>query len=217
MPNRDYKDERREYEYAHLNREDVHLDPYQQFAEWMDTAQQQGVIDPTAMTLSTVTPAGQPRSRIVLLKEFDNQGFVFYTHYHSHKGDELTQNSRAALLFFWPELDRQVRIEGQVKRVSNEQSDQYFQARPLDSQLSATVSKQSQKVPGRKTLELNLEIAKSSFMGNTIERPAHWGGYCLQATYFEYWQGRQNRLHDRFQYVQTSQANHPWQISRLAP
>lgn len=218
MPNRDYQNERREYQFAHLNREDIHLDPHQQFTEWMDIAHQKNIPDPTAMSLSTVDSKQMPHSRIVLLKGFSHQhGFMFYTHYNSPKGLDISQNPNGALLFYWPELDRQIRIEGTIEPLPAALSDAYFKTRPIDSQLSASISHQSQVVPGRKTLEQNLEIAKAEYEGGAIIRPPHWGGYGLKPNYFEFWQGRESRLHDRFQYV-TDPTNHQaWSISRLSP
>ncbi len=216
MPNKDYKEERREYKFSQLNREDIHLDPFLQFNEWLDIAHNSTIKDPTAMTLSTVDANLQPHSRIVLLKEID-KGLVFYTHYESQKGQDLAQNPKASVLFFWPEQDRQISIEGIIEKTSPEISQTYFQSRPLDSQLAATISKQSQIVPGRKTLELNFLIAENNYNGEQITCPEHWGGYILKPTLFEFWQGRENRLHDRFQYTKDLQNNQAWSISRLSP
>jgi len=219
MPNRDYQNERREYEFAQLNRESIHLNPFLQFAEWMDHAHQSQLSDPTAMTLATVSDSGRPKSRIVLLKSFDEQGFVFYTHYGSEKGKNIAHNPQASVLFFWPELDRQIRIEGVIEKTSNTVSDAYFQSRPFDSQLAAATSEQSEIVPGRKTLEMNIEIARQAQneSGGSVERPQHWGGYVLKADYFEFWQGRANRLHDRFVYSDQNTNTQSWSIERLAP
>lgn len=219
MPNRDYQEERREYEFAKLSREDIHLDPFLQFSEWMDAAYSAKVKDPTAMSISTVGEDGQPHSRIVLLKEFDQTGLVFYTHYESAKGQEIAYNPKAAALFFWPEMDRQIRIEGSLVKTSRETSESYFKSRPIDSQLAATASQQSQKVPGRRTLELNYLIAQADYEKNNqaIECPKHWGGYCLLPNHFEFWQGRAGRLHDRFIFEKEKTTSENWQISRLAP
>ena len=217
MPNRDYHSERREYEFATLNHDQLHLDPFVQFSKWMDAAYQQGVKDPTAMSLSTSGEDGQPHSRIVLLKEFSSDGLVFYTHYNSDKGHELAINNKAALLFFWPDLDRQIRIEGTIEKISEQASDSYFHSRPRDSQLAAYSSQQSQAVPGRKTLEQNLELASSELKDQTVPRPQHWGGYRLIAHLFEFWQGRPNRLHDRFRYFKQDKNDQAWEISRLSP
>lgn len=215
MPNRDYHNERREYEFTSLSREELARDPLEQFNGWMDQAIQQNITDPTAMSVSTVGSDGQPHSRIVLLKESTSDGFVFYTHYDSHKGDQITQNPKAALLFFWPEMDRQIRIEGTLEKTSKEQSERYFQTRPHDSQLAAASSTQSSVVPGRKTLEQNYAIQEQLAGTQIISCPDHWGGYRLKANRFEFWQGRPNRLHDRFVY--SLNTNQSWQIDRLAP
>lgn len=218
MPNRDYQETRREYEYAALNHEDLHLDPFIQFSEWMDSAFQNTAIkDPSAMSLSTVDTTGQPHSRMVLLKHFDTNGLVFYSHYNSAKGQDLAHNPKAALLFFWPEMDRQIRIEGDIEKTSREMSQAYFASRPIDSQLAATISHQSAPIPGRKTIELNFLIAQNDYQGETIQCPEHWGGYQLTPTLFEFWQGRTNRLHDRFQYQKSLKNDQAWSILRLEP
>lgn len=215
MPNRDYHNERRDYEFTELSREQLSTDPFMQFANWMDEALKQQINDPTAMSLSTVSADGQPHSRIVLLKESSEKGFVFYSHYDSHKGQQISANPKAALLFFWPELDRQIRIEGKLEKVSREHSERYFQSRPRESQIAAASSHQSQSVPGRKTLEQNYTITESEFEHLDIACPEQWGGYRLVPTAFEFWQGRPNRLHDRFTY--DLQTNQHWQIDRLSP
>jgi pyridoxamine-phosphate oxidase len=216
MPNRDYHDERRQYEFATLNHADLHLDPFQQFSEWMDFAYERMAQDPTAMSLSTVDKTGQPHSRIVLLKAFGKDGLVFYTHYESDKGQQIADNPKGALLFFWPELDRQVRIEGTLEKIPREASEAYFKSRPRDSQLAALISQQSTEVPGRKTLEQNMEIAAEEHLGE-IPCPEHWGGYRLTPTYFEFWQGRPSRLHDRFRFAHSDENDQAWHIARLSP
>lgn len=217
MPNRDYQAERREYEFASLNRSDLNPDPYIQFSQWMDQAHTATVKDPTAMALSTVDANGRPHSRIVLLKGFDSEGAVFYTHYDSAKGHDISNNPFASLLFFWPELDRQIRVEGILEKLLPEQSDAYFQSRPRDSQLAAYISHQSHKVNDRTTLENNLATAKKTLEGQAVPRPEKWGGYRLKVDGFEFWQGRPNRLHDRFRYELDSNDHQAWQISRLSP
>ncbi len=216
MPNRDYENERREYEFSQLNREDISLDPLFQLSRWLDIASASSMKDPTAMSLATVDKNLQPHNRIVLLKEVDH-GLVFYTDYNSPKGVDLAQNPKASLLFFWSEQDRQIRIEGLIEKISRESSDAYFQSRPLNSQFTTITSEQSQEVPGRKTLELNYLIAEESYSGEKINCPEHWGGYRLVPSLFEFWQGRESRLHDRFQYIKNSENNQDWSISRLAP
>lgn len=217
MPNRDYQDERREYSFSELNREDVHLDPFLQFQNWLDSAHESQIKDPTAMALSTVDSNAQPHSRIVLLKEFSSEGLVFYTHYDSAKGTEIEQNPKASILFFWPEVDRQIRVEGVIQKTSRRHSVDYFKSRPLSSQFSASISEQSKIIPGRKTLELNYLIAESSYNGEDVPCPANWGGYCLKPNLFEFWQGRESRLHDRFQFKLDTQHLNVWNLERLSP
>lgn len=168
------------------------------------------------MSVSTVDSHGQPHSRIVLLKAVDTEGFVFYSHYDSAKGMEIDSNSQVALLFFWPEMDRQIRIEGCVKKVSYEQSEQYFHSRPRDSQLSAYISQQSQSVESRDALEHSLASATEGFADREIPHPEHWGGYKIIPHSFEFWQGRPNRLHDRFKFT-LNPTEKTWEIDRLAP
>lgn len=216
MPNRDYHSERREYNFATLDKDQINSDPFAQFSQWMTLAHQQGDIkDPTAMSISTVDSKGQPHSRVVLLKEFSTDGFVFYTNYESAKANELTHNTKAALLFFWPEMDRQIRIEGQMRKISTDKSKAYFLSRPKGSQLAALISKQSQVVKDRQTLEQRLQEAEATYENQEIPAPDNWGGYLLQANYFEFWQGRPNRLHDRFSYQEDN--NGSWDINRLSP
>ena len=216
MPNRDYHQERRDYQFAELNRSALNSDPFAQFSTWMDQAVVKKIMDPTAMSVSTVSANGQPHSRVVLLKSVEADGFVFYTHYDSAKGEQIEANNRVALLFFWPEMDRQIRIEGIIDKISFEQSERYFQSRPRDSQLSAYISQQSQPVENRGTLEGNLANATEDFAGSEIPHPPHWGGYKVTPTFFEFWQGRPSRLHDRFAFSQ-SESQQAWSITRLAP
>lgn len=218
MPNRDYQQERREYVYTELLRNDLLSDPFKQFTQWMDQALANQIIDPTAMSVSTVGSDGQPHSRVVLLKETDAQGFVFYSHYDSNKGQQIAQNTKAALLFFWPQMDRQIRIEGNLEKVSEQQSDDYFHSRPRDSQLAAASSQQSSVVTGRKMLEQNYAIEVERYDHIEVKKPDHWGGYRLIPNRFEFWQGRPNRMHDRFIYEkQANKTNQAWLINRLAP
>ncbi|HHS99380.1 MAG TPA: pyridoxamine 5'-phosphate oxidase [Thiomicrospira sp.] len=218
MSNRDYHQERREYQYTELTRDELSSDPFLQFSKWMDQAIENKIIDPTAMSVSTVDLSGQPHSRIVLLKESDSNGFVFYTHYDSDKGQQIADNANAALLFYWPQLDRQIRIEGQLEKTSKQQSENYFHSRPRESQLAAASSVQSRVVPGRKTLNQNFALKEQIFEHTDVECPEHWGGYILKPNRFEFWQGRPNRLHDRFVFTKgTSKNNQAWSIDRLAP
>lgn len=216
MPNRDYEEERREYEYSELNRENIHIDPFLQFQDWMDAAHAAKIMDPTAVSVSTVDANYQPHSRVVLLKSFDENGFVFYTNYESAKGHDIEQNPKAAMLFFWPEMDRQIRIEGDLVKISRTQSEAYFSSRPFDSQIAAISSKQSQVVSGRKTIEQNFEIALAN--NPTLPTcPDHWGGYQLIPNSFEFWQGRSNRLHDRFKFTKIDKNSQAWTLDRLSP
>lgn len=216
MPNRDYHAERREYTFGSLDRDQISNDPFEQFSQWITFAHQQKEIkDPTAMSVSTVDAQGQPHSRVVLLKEFFKNGFIFYTNYESAKAKDLAHNAKAALLFFWPEMDRQIRIEGQISKIDVEKSKTYFHSRPKGSQLAALISKQSQAVADRETLEQRLLEAEKQYEHQDIPTLDNWGGYQLEANYFEFWQGRPNRLHDRFSY--RLQPNGNWDINRLSP
>lgn len=191
----------------------VHRDPIVQFQQWMDEAVRAGIEEPNAMTLATATPDGLPSARMVLLKGCDSKGFTFFTSYGSRKGRELEANPHAALVFFWKEMERQVRVEGMTVRVSPEESDEYFASRPVDSQASSTVSMQSSRIPGRQYLEKLLQdfLAGS---GPPFARPRHWGGYRLVPNRIEFWQGRPGRLHDRILYTASPEG---WEIIRLAP
>lgn len=217
MPNRDYHDHRLNYQMGELSDEFLKHNPYELFQQWMDEAFENKVSEPTAMTLATVDATQQPHARIVLLKAFDRDGFVFYTHYESAKGRELITSKRAALNFFWPQLERQIRIEGLVEKIKPEDSDRYFHSRPIDSQLSAYISRQSQTVENRQVLEQRLEKAKAEFSGKTVPRPETWGGYRLIAKRFEFWQGRPNRLHDRLQFSIHPTDPQAWSSVRLSP
>ena len=208
------QDIRNEYILLQLNECDMDTDPLIQFGLWIDEAVSRQIEEPTAMTLATVSADGRPSARIVLLKQADENGFCFFTNYESRKGKELTTNTTAALLFFWPELQRQVRIEGYVEKMNDTESDQYFQSRPRGSQLSAIASPQSTPIPDRKLLEDKIDELEARYTGKAIDKPAHWGGYRLKPDYFEFWQGRGSRLHDRLVY---EKHNDGWRICRLAP
>ncbi|MEY3245258.1 MAG: pyridoxamine 5-phosphate oxidase [Bacteroidota bacterium] len=207
-------DIRKDYQLKSLSEQEVDQNPFAQFSVWWNEAVQSDIVEVNAMTLSTVTSTGKPSSRIVLLKGYDEEGFVFFTNYSSDKGRQLMQNHFAALLFFWKELERQVRIEGVVSKVSEEESDAYFNSRPVGSRLGAWASPQSQKISDREVLNNELMKFTEQFDQENIPRPAHWGGYRVKPTRIEFWQGRSNRLHDRILYEQD---NDNWQISRLAP
>jgi pyridoxamine 5'-phosphate oxidase len=204
------------YEHAErgLRRRDLDPDPVKQFANWFTAAIEAGIRDVNAMSLATAGANGKPSVRIVLLKGFDQDGFVFFTNYESEKGKQLEENPFAALDFYWIELDRQIRISGRVQRTSREESERYFHSRPVGSQLGAWASRQSEVVDARRVLDARLAEFTERYAGQTVPLPPHWGGYRLKPDRFEFWQGRPNRLHDRFRYLF---ANGKWQIDRLAP
>jgi pyridoxamine 5'-phosphate oxidase len=204
---------RQEYTRSGLEASDLHPDPIEQFRAWFDEALAADLHEPTAMTLATATPDGVPSARTVLLKGFDGRGFVFYTNYEGRKARELEVNPRCALLFYWGELQRQVRIEGEAGRVPEAESDAYFASRPRGSRLGAWVSEQSREVDGREVLERRLEKLDGS-SGDEVPRPPFWGGYRVEPRRFEFWQGRENRLHDRLVY---RQADPGWTVVRLQP
>lgn len=189
--------------------------PFAQFQRWFQAAQDAGLSLPNAMTLATATREGRPSARFVLLKGFDEQGFVFFTNYESHKGRELTENPYAALVFYWDPLHRQVRISGSVTRISREESDRYFHSRPTGSQLSAAASRQSRVIPDRQALEKAYRELETRCEGTAIPLPPYWGGYRVAPDTIEFWQGRENRLHDRLLYMRRSDGT--WQIERLSP
>ena len=205
---------RKDYQLRSLSESDVHASPVVQFSQWWDEALKSEIDEVNAMTLSTITAAGRPSARIVLLKGFDEKGFVFYTNYESDKGQQLDANPYASLVFFWKELERQVRIEGKCERVSSEESDEYFYSRPLGSKLGAWASPQSKVIEGRQILDKNAAELQKQFATGEVPRPPHWGGYRVVAESIEFWQGRSNRLHDRIKYINQHGA---WKIDRLAP
>jgi pyridoxamine 5'-phosphate oxidase len=205
---------RREYRTRPLVREDLADDPVVQFQQWFTEALDASVLDPNAMGVATVDPDGQPSLRMVLLKHFDSAGFVFYTNLDSRKARELGGNPRVALLLYWAELSRQVRITGTAGRVSTADTLRYFLSRPRDSQLGAWVSEQSRVIEGRQLLEAKFAELKSRFAAGEVPLPAFWGGFRVAIETVEFWQARENRLHDRFLY---SRAGNRWTIDRLAP
>ncbi|MEH6577974.1 MAG: pyridoxamine 5'-phosphate oxidase [Amphritea sp.] len=209
-----YKALRREYVAPPLHRNDLNANPIKQFADWMQTASEYSPDDATSMTLATASKTGMPSARIVLLKHFDEQGFAWYTDYRSRKGQELAENPQAELMFYWYGLERQVRIQGQVEKLSAEQGAKYFNERPVGSRLSAAASHQSAVVDSRETLEKAVQQLQQSYPQGDIPYPEFWGGYRLIPTRIEFWQGRESRLHDRFTYVLE---NGQWQIDRLSP
>jgi pyridoxamine 5'-phosphate oxidase len=204
---------RQSYTRAGLSESDADADPLRFFHRWFDEALAAGVAEPNAMTLATVEDA-QPAARIVLLKGLDERGFVFYTNYESRKGQEMATNPRAALVFWWQELERQVRIEGTVERVAESESDAYFASRPRGSRLGAWASDQSRPIADRSVVEEKLARAERRYDGETVPRPPHWGGYRVVPTLLEFWQGRPNRLHDRLEYTLSPEG---WTVQRLAP
>jgi pyridoxamine 5'-phosphate oxidase len=208
-------DLRREYASRALGETDTHPDPIVQFRVWFDEALKSELIDVNAMSLATASPTGEPAVRIVLLKDIDATGFVFYTQYDSAKGRELALNARAALLFYWAPLERQVRITGAVTRVPREMSEAYFATRPVESQWGAWTARQSAEVTSRETLEQQYAEVQRRFAGQPVPCPPGWGGYHVAAERMEFWQGRRGRLHDRLLY--TRQADGAWTRSRLAP
>jgi pyridoxamine 5'-phosphate oxidase len=208
-------DLRREYTLAGLKESDLDPNPLKQFDKWFQQALAAGLPEPNAMTLATATLGGKPSARIVLLKGSDERGFVFFTNYESQKGRELSANPQAALVCYWIELERQVRINGQVSCVSAEESEEYFRSRPLGSQLGAWASRQSEVVGGRKILEDRLAALTHEYQSKPIPLPPYWGGYRVAPETIEFWQGRPNRLHDRLRY--TLQSNGQWLIERLSP
>ncbi|MES2765418.1 MAG: pyridoxamine 5'-phosphate oxidase [Bacteroidota bacterium] len=205
---------RREYSQRGLDVTDVLKDPVAQFKQWFDEAVTSGVPEPNVMTIASASRDGKPSARIVLLKGVTEEGFVFFTNYESRKGEELIENPQAALLFFWGELERQVRIEGRVEKVLKRESDAYFKSRPLESQLGAWASPQSRVLKDRSELEEKFENVKERFKNDEISLPELWGGFCVIPEVMEFWQGRPNRLHDRIVFKKNRSS---WDIERLAP
>jgi len=212
-------DLRIDYKRETLDERAVAPDPFRQFGRWFDEALKAEVPEPNAMTLATADAGGRPSARVVLLKGFDEQGFVFFTNYASRKGRELAAREAAALLFFWPELERQIRIEGQVAKVGADESTAYFVSRPRGARLGAWASPQSETIAGRGALEALFAAveARHATTGDDIPRPPHWGGYRLAPSMLEFWQGRPSRLHDRIRYRRNSAKAEAWIIDRLAP
>ncbi len=206
---------RTEYRQRQLSENDVKPDPIAQFGVWWNEAVSSRIEEVNAMTLATASVDGVPAARIVLLKEYDKRGFVFFTNYESFKGKQLAENPRACLVFFWKELERQIRITGLVEKVAAAESDAYFNSRPEGSKLGAWTSPQSQVIENREWLDIEEAKKKEAFSGKEIVRPPHWGGYVVKPVIMEFWQGRPSRLHDRIQYTLDEKGE--WLIERLAP
>ena len=206
---------RKEYKLESLHEKQIEEDPFKQFEKWWHEVMKSNIDEANAMTLATADKAGKPSARIVLLKGFTHKGYQFFTNYESHKGEELKQNPQACLVFFWKELERQVRIEGIVEKVSAAESDEYFNSRPAGSKIGAWASPQSKVIASREILEEKVSSIEKKFSGTEIERPGHWGGYILKPALIEFWQGRPSRLHDRILYTRIEK--NKWKIERLAP
>lgn len=204
---------RKQYLFSKLDEQNVLSNPFDQFESWLQQAIESDQLEPTAMVLSTVDENLQPHSRVVLLKEFNNECFVFFTNYEGRKAQQMAQNSRVSLVFFWPRLERQVRVEGNVEKISEVISTSYFNSRPIDSKLGAWASPQSQLIRSADFLEQQFQYYQQKF-GNEVPKPPHWGGYSVKPISIEFWQGRANRLHDRLLF---SKIGDEWKISRLAP
>lgn len=214
MENNEIENLRKDYSLAELDESIVNKNPFKQFDKWFNEALNSNLSEPNAMALATSTRDGKPSLRIVLLKGFDEDGFVFYTNYKSRKGHELHENPYAAITFFWSELQRQVRIEGKISKVSREKSEEYFHSRPIKSQLGALASHQSQTLKNRQELDNIYKKLELEYQDKEIPKPEYWGGYILKPESIEFWQGRRSRLHDRILFTRN---NNNWDISRLSP
>lgn len=207
-------DLRQDYAKAELSEKDVDINPIVQFKKWFEEASHAQVPEPNAMSIATVDSSGRPSNRVVLLKGYDESGFIFFTNYESRKGREIAENPFVSLLFFWPELERQIRIEGRAEKISKTESMSYFFSRPVTSQLGAWASAQSAIIEGRNMLEKKMKELTDAFQGKEVPFPAFWGGFKVVPDKIEFWQGRRSRLHDRIQYQKEAQ---DWKIVRLSP
>ncbi|MFX0557681.1 pyridoxamine 5'-phosphate oxidase [Maribacter sp. CXY002] len=213
---KDLANYRKSYEKSALLEDSISDNPIQLFQTWFyEVEQSDGLDEPNAMTVSTIGLDGYPKSRVVLLKKYTYEGFIFYTNYHSEKGRAIEQNANVCLSFFWPNLERQIIIKGKAEKISENLSDGYFESRPEGSKLGAIVSEQSSVIESRETLEENLKKLENEYKGKEIKRPEHWGGYLVRPISIEFWQGRPNRLHDRIRY--TLENDLDWIMERLAP
>lgn len=208
------RDIRTNYQKFELNEETVNNDPILQLTAWLNDAIENQKADPTAMVLSTIDREGNPESRIVLLKELKAEGLIFFTNYDSKKGQQISMHPQVSVVFFWPEMERQIKIKGNVEKISENDSENYFLSRPLESQLGAWASPQSRVIKNRQILEENYIHFQRYFQEHEIKKPPHWGGYLIRPEYFEFWQGRANRLHDRIEFQKSGET---WIIQRLAP
>ncbi|MFY7732383.1 MAG: pyridoxamine 5'-phosphate oxidase [Bacteroidia bacterium] len=208
-------DIRTDYTLKSFDEKDLLANAFEQFEIWFDEAIKAEVLEPNAMTLATISPSGFPSARIVLLKGIEANGLEFFTNYQSNKGHDIDHNNKVALVFFWPELQRQVRVVGTAQKMSDEKSDLYFNSRPLGSRIGAHASPQSKVIPNRVLLEESVKKMEALFSEEPLLRPINWGGYAVNPISFEFWQGRSSRLHDRFIY--TLQTDNNWKIERLAP
>lgn len=213
--NKNIADIRRDYSLQSLTENNIDRNPIVQFKKWWDETLNSEIIEPNAMTLATASQDGLPSARIVLLKGFGEKGFVFFTNYESYKGQQLAENPKACLVFFWKEIERQVRITGLVSKISEKESDEYFDTRPEISRIGAWVSPQSQVIESRDWLDQQFNSLVSKMEGSAIQRPPYWGGYIVNPVMIEFWQGRPGRLHDRIQY--SIEEDGEWKIERLAP
>ncbi len=208
------RDRRTNYQKSELLESSILKNPLEQLTKWLDNAIEEGVPEPTAMILSTFDSSGFPDSRVVLLKEINPEGLVFFTNYNSKKGMQISANNHVSINLFWPATERQIRIKGFVEKISESDSKDYFKSRPIESQLGAWTSPQSQIIANRKVLDENYKLYQKQFKNQEISKPSHWGGFLIRPVSFEFWQGRENRLHDRLEFTLSDQQ---WIIHRLAP